>query len=63
MTSLTELDTIPGVRAPDTAHVRTCDASLEECDVCHSWWEELLTAIDNGRVEVPAETEQTELPI
>jgi hypothetical protein len=63
MTDLTPLDTVPGVRGAETAHVRRCERAFSECAVCLSWWEELLTAARDGRVEIPDETEQTELPI
>lgn len=63
MTGLTPLNIVPGTRAVETAHVRVCEEKWSECPVCYTWVEELLQAVAEDRVEVPAETEQTELPV
>ena len=58
-----QLDRVPGLNRPETAHIDVCERPLSECGVCHTWWREVLTAVRDGRVAVPEETEQTELPI
>jgi hypothetical protein len=57
------LSRVPGPNRPESAHVNVCERSLSECDVCLTWWREVLTAARDGRIAIPSETEQTELPI
>ena len=62
MTGLTHMHVVQD-RGIETSHRRTCERDLSECAVCLSWWEELCEHVRDGRIEIPAETEQTELPL
>jgi hypothetical protein len=62
MTGLTHMHVVQD-RHVESRHVNVCELSIRECAVCLSWWEELCEHVREGRIEIPAETEQTELPL
>jgi len=62
MTGLTHMEVVHD-RGVETSHRRVCVKPLDECAVCRDWWEELGEHVREGRIEIPQETEQSELPL